>query len=200
MASIEAKLDALTTKLDSVSTDVEPVVEWAALAKVNEAERAKRQKAFEERREAREQRRDEARAALESTEADTGDPSRTVEGAEQGIDCTGFGTPKIECRFDRALFDELLANPEVLAKQARVVPSMRDGESAGFKFYGIRRGSIPKLLGLKNGDLLEAVNGDPFHSVDQAMALYTKFRDAKTLELGMERKGEPFVLTIDFEG
>ncbi len=202
LASIETKLDAITTKLDAVTTDVEPVVEWAVLAKVNEEEKAARHKALEERREEREaraQRRHEARGALEFPETDTGEPSRVVDGAAEAIHCSGFETPKIECRFDRALLDELLSNPEVLARQARVVPSMRDGESAGFKFYGIRPGSIPKLLGFKNGDLLETVNGEALNSVDQALALYTKFRDSTTLELGLVRKGEHLSLSIEFE-
>lgn len=202
LASIETKLDAIATKLDAVTTDVEPVVEWAVLAKVNEEQEATRHKELEKRREEREervQRRDEARGALESSDAEGGVPSRVLDGAAEGIHCTGFETPKIECRFDRALLDDILSNPAAVASQARVVPSMRDGKSAGFKFYGIRPGSVPKLLGFKNGDLLETVNGEAFDSVDQAMALYTKFRDSTTLKLGLVRKGEHLSLSIEFE-
>jgi general secretion pathway protein C len=84
----------------------------------------------------------------------------------------------------------VLANPASLAKQARVMPSVKDGETRGFKFYGIRPGSLPKLLNIKNGDLVTSVNGTELKSMDGAMSLYTKLRRASNLSITVERKGE----------
>jgi type II secretory pathway component PulC len=51
-------------------------------------------------------------------------------------------------------------------------------------------GSLPKLLNIKNGDLITSVNGTDLKSVDGAMSLYTKLRRASNLSITIERKGE----------
>ena len=81
-------------------------------------------------------------------------------------------------------------DPALLAKQARIVPKQKDDEVLGYKLYGIRRGSLPKLLGLKNGDMITAVNGEELKGMDKAMALYTKLRRASNLSVSIERKGQ----------
>jgi len=107
-----------------------------------------------------------------------------IPGAEDAINCPSENL----CVVERAFVEQLMANPAALAKQARIVPA-KDGE-VGFKFYGIRRGSLPKLLGLKNGDKLVAVNGEELSGIDQAMSLYTKLRRASNLSISIERKGK----------
>jgi general secretion pathway protein C len=109
---------------------------------------------------------------------------RSIPGAEDSINCPNENL----CIVERSFVESLLANPMQLAKQARIVPA-KEGE-VGFKFYGIRRGSLPKLLGLKNGDKLVAVNGEDLTGIDQAMGLYTKLRRASNLQVTIERKGK----------
>lgn len=101
------------------------------------------------------------------------------------------------CTIDQVFIDTALANPASLTKQARIVPAVRDGVTTGYKLYGIRPGSLPKALGLKNGDLVLSVNGHPLASMDEAMKLYTTLRRAKRFDVGIERKGTPFTLTIE---
>ncbi len=111
-------------------------------------------------------------------------PKDGIPGAEDSINCPNENL----CIVERAFVESLITNPMSLAKQARIVPA-KDGE-VGFKFYGIRRGSLPKLLGLKNGDKLVAVNGEDLVGIDQAMGLYTKLRRATNLQVTIERKGK----------
>jgi general secretion pathway protein C len=118
-----------------------------------------------------------------------------IEGADEAINCPNENT----CVVDRAFVEQLMANPAMLAKQARIVPSQRDGETQGFKFYGIRRGSLPKLLGLKNGDMLTEVNGEEIRSVDKAMALAMKLRRASNLSVTLVRKGKPITKEIQIQ-
>jgi general secretion pathway protein C len=132
---------------------------------------------------------------------DTGLPadpenSREIEGAAEAISCDAEFTT---CTVERAFVEKLLANPAQLTKQARIVPAVRDGETKGYKFYGIRPGSLPKLLGLKNGDLLTSVNGMQLESLDQAMDLYNKLRRASHLSVTIERKGEMVQKEIDIK-
>ncbi len=118
-----------------------------------------------------------------------------IEGADEAINCPDENT----CVVDRAFVEQLMANPAMLAKQARIVPSQRDGETQGFKFYGIRRGSLPKLLGLKNGDMLTEVNGEEIRSVDKAMALAMKLRRASNLSVTLVRKGKTMTKEIQIQ-
>ncbi|MCA9713903.1 MAG: hypothetical protein H6713_39645 [Myxococcales bacterium] len=112
---------------------------------------------------------------------------REIPGAEDAIKCDEEG---LSCTVERSFVEKLLANPAALARQARVIPSLKDGESKGFKLYGIRSGSLPKLLMFKNGDTITQVNGNELKSVDGAMALYTKLRRASNLSVTIERKGK----------
>jgi general secretion pathway protein C len=109
---------------------------------------------------------------------------RAIEGAEEAIKCDGD-----TCTVDRKFVEGLMANPAQLTKQARIVPSQKDGETQGYKLYGIRRDTLPKLLGFKNGDMLKSVNGEELTSMDKAMGLYTKLRQASNLSIEVERKG-----------
>lgn len=109
-----------------------------------------------------------------------------IPGAADAIKCENENS----CTVNREFIDQLFANPAALTKQARVMPSIKDGETKGFKFYGIRPDSLPKLLGMKNGDLLTSVNGTELKSVDQVMGLITKLRRASNLSVTIERKGE----------
>lgn len=89
------------------------------------------------------------------------------------------------CRIDAALLDS-----NIFASQARIMPSIKDGVPRGLKLYAIRPGSLPRLLGIKNGDLLTAVNGVP---VTDLGGLFTQLdpRTYRTFVLDLERKGQP---------
>ncbi|HVI00062.1 MAG TPA: type II secretion system protein GspC [Enhygromyxa sp.] len=121
---------------------------------------------------------------------------REIEGAAEAISCDAEFT---SCTVDKAFVEKLLSNPAQLTRQARIVPAVRDGETKGYKFYGIRPGSLPKLLGMKNGDLLTSVNGHQLESLDQAMDLYTKLRRASHLSVTIERQGEVVQKEIDIK-
>lgn len=130
------------------------------------------------------------------TSSDKPRSSREIEGAADAISCDAdFAS----CTVDKAFVEKLLSNPAQLTKQARIVPAVRDGETKGYKFYGIRPGSLPKLLGMKNGDLLTSVNGHQLESLDQAMDLYNKLRRASHLSISIERKGKAIQKEIDIK-
>ena len=118
--------------------------------------------------------------------------SRAIPGAAEAIRCE-----HLSCQVERRFLDAVLANPAALTRQARVVPTVRDGESRGFKLYGIRPGTLPKLLGFKNGDLIRSVNGVPISSLDKVMELYSSLRGVDHLELEVERRDATATFTID---
>lgn len=103
------------------------------------------------------------------------------------------------CAVSRSFLDTLFANPSLLAGQARVMPSIRDGEARGFKLYGLRPEGIARRLGLANGDLLRGVNGEPLLTMEHAMSAVSRLRHSRTLDLDIERKGEALQLHLAFE-
>ncbi|MCA9655629.1 MAG: hypothetical protein H6712_01240 [Myxococcales bacterium] len=222
-AELVSRLDQIDARLAALETQVQTVADWttaqADKETREEAEHQARLAELETRRAAREAEREAKRAERElrrrSLFDSLGDPSspseddllggeelgssssREIEGAAEGIQCTEPAIDRIECSIDRAFLDHLMANPALLTRQARVVPSQRDGVVQGFKLYGIRRGSLPKLLGLENGDMLVSINGDEIDGIDAAMELYTKLRKAKRFLVEVERRGKPLALTIE---
>lgn len=101
------------------------------------------------------------------------------------------------CTISRDFVDSLFGNPAKLMGQARVAPAVRDGETRGFEFRGIKRDSLPQVLGLTSGDIVTSVNGNDLQSIDQVMGLVTKLRRASNLSITLERKG--VAITKEFE-
>ena len=77
-----------------------------------------------------------------------------------------------------------------LARQGRAVPYRRDGQTIGFKLFGLRPNSLPKRLGLLSGDILTEVNGKQLDSLNRAVALFGLLRSAEQLTLVILRRGE----------
>jgi general secretion pathway protein C len=95
---------------------------------------------------------------------------------------------------DKSLVEKVLLHPMAVAKGARVVPSMKNGKPDGFKLYAIRPSSAFAKLGLANGDTLQSINGFELTSADKALEVYTKLREATSLEVEVTRRGKPVTL------
>jgi hypothetical protein len=95
-----------------------------------------------------------------------------------------------------AAVEKILQNPMAVAKGARVVPAVKNGKPDGFKLYAIRYNSPWARLGLLNGDTVQAINGFRLESADKALEVYTALREAKSLDIELERRGAPVRLYI----
>jgi general secretion pathway protein C len=131
-------------------------------------------------------------ASAEPTPAPTGDGSgddlqSSIDSGIKKIDDTTF-------EIDKGLVEKVLVNPMAVAKGARVVPAMKNGKPEGFKLYAIRPTSVYAKLGLTNGDTLTSINGFELTSADKALEVYTKLREATSLELEVTRRGKPVTL------
>jgi type II secretory pathway component PulC len=98
------------------------------------------------------------------------------------------------------LADLVMTNPTLIARTARVVPSIKKGKPNGFKLYAIRPGSVYERVGFVNGDTLHAVNGHHLHSLDGALEAYTQVRTAKKFVVELTRQGSRVTLAIEIEG
>ena len=104
------------------------------------------------------------------------------------------------CTIARAQWNKLVEAPESLAKMVRIVPAMREGQSAGFKLYGIRPGSFPRQLGFKNGDMITAIAGEPLRSVEDLDAVAGALEGAGEIVIEFESRDSPQQLTLVIEG
>jgi len=115
---------------------------------------------------------------------DGDDLTAAIDSGIKKIDDTTF-------EIDKALVEKVLANPMAIAKGARVMPSSKNGEANGFKLYAVRPNSVYSKLGFSNGDTINAINGMELNSMDRAMEVYAKVRDAQSLQVVVTRRGKP---------
>jgi general secretion pathway protein C len=97
---------------------------------------------------------------------------------------------------ERSALNKVLANTTLLARSARIVPSVKDGQPNGFKLYAIRPGSLYSMLGMFNGDTINAINGNSITTPDKALEIYTKLRNASHLTISFSRQSKS--LTHDY--
>ncbi|MCZ6532450.1 MAG: hypothetical protein O7A08_05765, partial [SAR324 cluster bacterium] len=60
-------------------------------------------------------------------------------------------------------------------------------------------GSIFARLGLRNSDVIKSVNGDSLTTADQALRMFTLFRNESEIALEIERGKKPLRLTYIIE-
>lgn len=90
---------------------------------------------------------------------------------------------------EQAVLDEIMANPEKLYTQVRVTPYKDDaGTITGYRMTGIRRNSIFYKLGVKNGDIVHSVNGQPLTSLSSAMDAYNSLGSSKNFNFEITRR------------
>ncbi len=99
---------------------------------------------------------------------------------------------------DRSLLDSALGNLESFAGQLRAVPH-KDGSGNvdGFRLSAIRKGSLFDKLGIKNGDVVHAINGQAMTSTEGALSLYQSLRNEKAFNFEISRRNQR--QTLDYE-
>lgn len=92
-----------------------------------------------------------------------------------------------EFMIEEAELDKALENLPLLLSQARAVPYFQDGKSVGLRLFAIRSGSLFERLGLLNGDILKSINGNSLADFSQAMTLFQKLKEDKSIGVVLER-------------
>jgi len=101
------------------------------------------------------------------------------------------------CTITRAAYQAFLENPGQLTRAARVVPHTVNGVHLGLKLYGLRPTSPFGRIGLKNGDLITALNEISLAGgVEPLLRAYPALHAADRLTFRGERLGTPFTLQL----
>ncbi len=97
----------------------------------------------------------------------------------------------------RRTLEAWLGNLRELAGEVRVVPETRDGKTAGVRLDHMPpRGSFA-AIGLRNGDVIRAVNGLELDSPERALDAYLKLRLASHISLAADRAGQRIDIEYD---
>jgi type II secretion system protein C len=128
-------------------------------------------------------------------EAPEGDAAPAGDGAIAGIEAVS----ETEFNVTKAVVDENLANLDGLSKLGRALLHRgADGEYDGYRLSAIRRGSVAEQLGIRNGDIIHAVNGTKLSSVQAAMeafqAMSGGLAPGGALQFEVTRRGSPVTL------
>jgi S1-C subfamily serine protease len=93
-------------------------------------------------------------------------PPRTLDGARGAVVCSGHG-----CTIRRSFVDRLLRDPSLLGHHARVHGVRGPAGPEGLRILGVFPGSVPDLLGLRNGDVIAEIDGVPMRSPSDLLPL-----------------------------
>lgn len=93
---------------------------------------------------------------------------------------------------DRDAIRQQVQRPEFLS-QALIVPQ----PGGGFQVREVQAGSLYEKLGLRAGDVIRSVNGQPVNNMDEAMRMYQQLGTMGQINVEVVRAGRPEVLHYD---
>ena len=106
-----------------------------------------------------------------------------------------LGPGKFEA--SRAEVAKTMQNPATLFSQMRALPHMQNGKTDGFSISEVVPGSVFEQIGMKNGDLVTAIDGQPVTNPMQAMTLMGSLQTRPSIDLTVSRSGVPVSLHLD---
>ena len=100
----------------------------------------------------------------------------------------------------RSLLDKYIGDLGAASKLGRALLHRGpDGNYDGYRLSAIRRGSLADQLGIKNGDVIHAVNGQNLDSMQAAMGAYNTMQNDDNFCLDVTRRGEKQTLCYDVQ-
>lgn len=95
---------------------------------------------------------------------------------------------------ERGAVEQIIANYAKLAGSLRTRPTKE-----GMRLSGLKPDNILSKLGMKNGDLLQSINGFDMSDPEKAVDAYAKLRSAGKLDITVARDGSPFTVGISIQ-
>ena len=98
---------------------------------------------------------------------------------------------------DRRALTGAVDNTSGLLTQLRAVPEVTDGRPVGFRLFQINPGSVFARLGIRNGDVVQRVNGTTLADPTSLLGFLQRLRDEPRVALDIVRAGQPRTLVYD---
>ncbi len=106
--------------------------------------------------------------------------------------------PGTTVTLDRSIVAKSLENISELISQVRVRPHYKNGQADGLMLSQVRPNTLVTKMGLRNGDVIQSVNGEPITSPDDIVDLYEELRSGSSMSLEITRRGKNKTLTYRF--
>jgi len=98
---------------------------------------------------------------------------------------------------ERAALTGAVDNTSGLLTQLRAVPEVADGRPVGFRLFQINPESVFTRLGLRNGDVVQRVNGTTLANPASLLGFLQRLRDEPRVALDIVRAGDARTLVYD---
>jgi general secretion pathway protein C len=124
----------------------------------------------------------------------------TADGHNADAHGAGAGVQKVsetEYNIDKREVDSALDNMNQLLTQVRAVPHFEGGKATGFRLFAIRQNSIFDQIGLRNGDIIQRINGTEINDPGKALGLFNELRDQRQLVVEIVRNRESKTLSYN---
>ncbi len=96
---------------------------------------------------------------------------------------------------DRDLVRELVSGAAKPGKM-RMMPIVQGGDVKGVRVFGVSPGTPGFAIGMKNSDVISAIDGEPIKTAQQLLDLYAKLDQLSGVELQGTRAGKPLVIAL----
>jgi len=100
---------------------------------------------------------------------------------------------------DEAEVEAALSDMGSLLTQARLIPKRsKDGSGIdGFRIFQIRHNSIFQKLGLRNGDVLQEVNGVKLDDPQKSLEVFSSLKNERDFSINLKRHNRPQTFTYE---
>ncbi len=98
---------------------------------------------------------------------------------------------------DQGELDNAFENMNQLLTQARMVPFFTAGKAEGFRIFAIRPNSLFEKIGLRDGDVLQRINGNELSDPGKAFELFEQLRDERQISVDLMRNGARQTLSYE---
>jgi general secretion pathway protein C len=117
-----------------------------------------------------------------------------VGSAKEGIKRDG---DKVKVK--REVVDSVTQDLTKILGESRMVPNFENGVVNGFKIFAIKAGSIFQELGLKNGDVVQRINGTEIDTVEKAIPMMQLLKTEPSISIDLLRGGAKKTLSIEIQ-
>ena len=102
-------------------------------------------------------------------------------------------------RLRPAMLQAMLGQVEDPLKDLTLQPHQTDGVPDGLALTGIQPRSVLRRLGLRDGDVITAIDGEPVQSAEQLGVIFQRLNSGTGLSLELNRRGRPTTLNFQVE-
>jgi general secretion pathway protein C len=97
------------------------------------------------------------------------------------------------------MLQAMLGQVEDPLKDLTLQPHQTDGVPDGLALTGIQPRSVLRRLGLRDGDVITAIDGEPVQSAEQLGVIFERLSSGTGLSLELNRRGRPTTLNFQVE-